>query len=362
MDMNTYSIKEKLGALLLDAPRLFWCLTGPGSHWTRFGNRRDELRVNPEGSGVACEWEFTRPLHLCRVFPATARRLLATVLREYPIRFSDAPAQPAGDSAAPDVSFLIGHRGTDRLPHLLLTLRSIAAQQQVRVECIVVEQDTVPRVRDSLPPWVRYVHTPPPDPDMPYARSWAFNVAAEQARAPILIFHDNDILLPATAASAMVGRIQAGAEVVDMKRFIFYMVPLESGLEQALQAGIAPEVEWVIENSTGGGSLAITREAFHSIGGFDEQFIGWGGEDNEFWDRCLTRKVWAYGFLPLIHLWHAPQEGKRAVQGMGELTAELTLQRRAMDPEERIAELRARPHGGDKPMGTRVPDGIGGGS
>jgi len=360
--MNTYSIKEKAGALLLDAPRLFWCLKGPGSHWTRFGNRRDELRVNPEGSGVVCGWEFTRPLHLCSVFPSMARRLLATALRECPFQFADAPELSVGDSAAPDVSFLIGHRGMDRLPHLLLTLRSIAAQQQVRMECIVVEQDTVPRVRDHLPPWVRYIHTPPPDPDMPYARSWAFNVAAKQARAPVLIFHDNDILLPATAAAAMVGRVQAGYEVVDLKRLIFYMAPLETGMEQALQSGVAPEVERVIENLAAGGSLAITREAFHCIGGFDEQFIGWGGEDNEFWDRCLTRKIWTDGFLPLIHLWHAPQEGKRAVQGMGKCTAELTLQRRAMDPEARIAELQARSQGGDKPMGTRGPDGIGGNS
>ena len=160
--MRRYSVRQKAGALLLDAPRLLWALRGTGC-WMRYGNRGDRLRFDPAGRGVACEWEFTRSLHLCDVFPWTARRLLAAALREWPVRLSEAPI-PA---PAPEVSFIIGHRGPERLPHLLWALKSIAAQTGVPCECLVVEQDVAPRIRDHLPEWARYVHDPIGDPETP---------------------------------------------------------------------------------------------------------------------------------------------------------------------------------------------------
>jgi hypothetical protein len=42
----------------------------------------------------------------------------------------------------------------------------------------------------------------------------------------------------------------------------------------------------------------------------DESFVGWGGEDNEFWERAQGLRVWPWTNLPLIHLWHDAQPGK----------------------------------------------------
>lgn len=50
--MKEYSFRQKAGALLFDAPRLLGALRGTG-RWMRYGNRRDRLRVDPEGRGVA---------------------------------------------------------------------------------------------------------------------------------------------------------------------------------------------------------------------------------------------------------------------------------------------------------------------
>ncbi len=277
------------------------------------------------------------------MFPWTGRRLLAAALRENPIRFTDAPSSISEKPFTPEVSFIIGHRGLDRLPHLLLTLRSIAAQQTVPFECLVVEQDHEPLIRDHLPPWVQYFHAPPPEAKVSYNRSLAFNEGAARARGHLLIFHDNDLLVPARYAEEALGFAQSGVEVIQMKRFIFYRSSLDEGTENPLVPGGQWSVDLVLENALAGGSIAITQKAFTAIGGFDEEFVGWGGEDNEFWDRCLTREVWPFGFLPLVHLWHAPQDGKRAANGMGAQTADLTLRRRAIPPAERIAELKARP-------------------
>ena len=91
-----------------------------------------------------------------------------------------------------------------------------------------------------------------------------------------------------------------------------------------------------------GASLAVSKKAYWDIGGMDEEFVGWGGEDTEFWDRCLTRNVWEYAHLPIIHLWHKPQPEKRTKNGQGELTADLTLRQQTIPPRIRIDELLAR--------------------
>lgn len=341
----TFTFRQKIGALAFDAPRFLWAMHGPaacGAHWTRYGNRRDRLVFEPEGRGVACDWEFTRTLHLCDVFPGAGRKLMAVALRDCPIRVADAPGFSASDTIAPDVSFIIGHRGMERLPFLLRVLKSIAAQQEIRVECIVAEQDAAPQVRGQLPGWVRYVHVPGPSPESPYSRSRAFNAGAALARGRTLVLHDNDLLVPAGYAMEAVRLVQAGHEVINHKRFIFYLSEsatgemVASGQLNARASSFAPTV--VLENATGGGSLAIAREAFNAIGRMDESFEGWGGEDVEFWQRARTRRVWNYGFLPLVHLWHSDQPGKtpeKKTPGMERLR-----QLSKIPPEERIRALR----------------------
>jgi len=93
----------------------------------------------------------------------------------------------------------------------------------------------------------------------------------------------------------------------------------------------------VIQNVRGG-SVAITREAYDTIGGFDESFVGWGGEDLEFWERAETRRATRFGYLPMIHLWHAAQPEKLQVQDAPAIKRYFELA--AVPVEERIARLR----------------------
>jgi len=229
-------------------------------------------------------------------------------LSEHPIRRL---SQPELASEHPEVSFILGHRGAARLPHLLATLESIAGQQGASFECLVVEQDAQSVLSERLPAWVRLVHTPPPTADMPYCRSWTFNVGSKHARGKVLVLHDNDMLIPADYAAQVMLRLNQGYEVANLKRFIFYLSEAHTRqvfAGNALLTDQAPEA--IVQNLEAGGSVAIEREAYRRIGGMDESFIGWGGEDNEFWERAQTCKVWPYGYLHLVHLWHPSQPGK----------------------------------------------------
>lgn len=297
------------------------------SRWTRMRNRHERITLDPNGSGARCEWQFTSDLHICNAYPFTARWLLNRALAEWPIRYRQDRAV-AGD---PRVSFIIGHRGAARRSHLMKTLEAIAAQD-IAIECIVVEQSVQRTVEPRLPKWVHYIHTPIADDNLPYNRSWAFNVGVRAARGPILVLHDNDFLIPAAYAREASARVERGAEIADLKRFMFYLDERSS-----------PTPERVTQNLLGGGSLVAMRDVYFAIGGFDESFVGWGGEDNDFWERAQTRRVDAFGSLPLVHLWHAPQKEKALSEPTGGRLRLIEL--RDVPVEERIARLLARPSG-----------------
>jgi GT2 family glycosyltransferase len=305
-------LRQQLGALVFDVPRLLAALAGD---WKRMRNRRERVTRDPRTGGVQCHWVFSSDLHVAEVWPRTGGWLMRKAFAEWPIRYAEVPLA-AGE---PRVTFIIGHRGEARLPLLQKTLASIAGQS-IPIECIVVEQSDRPVVQP--PPWVRYLHTPVPA-GAPYNRAATFNAGARLARAKLLVLHDNDMPVPERYAEELTARHGEGWELIDLKRFIFYV----DGNGR---------IEHVTQNLLGG-SIAADAEAYRAIGGFDESFRGWGGEDNEFWDRARTRRVWNFGYLPILHLWHAPQPEKARVQQSGTPRYD---ELRHIDPHERIARLR----------------------
>jgi hypothetical protein len=322
--------------LIHDWPRYEWHLR---HSWTRIRNRNERLRASPDGRGVACDWQWTSDLHAPKAFPSLAVRLMARCMRDWPIEFARSPQEGGGEI---QVSLIIGHRGRERIPLLLATLATVAAQRGVNCECIVVEQSNKSEIAGLLPAWVRYVHTAIP-PGMPYCRSWALNVGARAARGKLLVFHDNDMLVPRAYAAELWARSQEGYEIINLKRFIFYLTDRHSGAICARDTRLAVmPAEAIVQNLEAGGSVAMASEPFFAIGGFDESFVGWGGEDNEFWQRALTRKVWPYAYLPMAHLWHAPQPEKEQCDRR---TTGHFLARSSMPVESRIAELVQRSFG-----------------
>ena len=343
---RTFSLKHQLGACIFDLPRFLWA-TKPQffrrtqtENWVFNRNRDERLITGPQGLGVQCDWQWTSDLYIAQVFPLLGRGLMKRALRDHPIMFQ---AVPNTQDRPIDVTFIIGHRGFQRLPHLLLTLQSIAAQRAASVECIVVEQSSAPEIKDHLPPWVRYIHTPLAWADMPYCRAWAFNVGARLASGELLILHDNDMLVPRDYASHHLSLAKKGCEVISLKRFIFFLNEMHTRkLLRNSEFLLDHAPASIMQNAEGGGSIAISRDAYLSVGGFDESFIGWGGEDNEFWDRAQTRRVWPYGYLPLVHLWHSAQPEKIEKERVNH---RLLASRSAIPVTERIAELTARDFG-----------------
>jgi hypothetical protein len=333
MSSTMRDLRRRAGALLLDLPSAFSALRRPEG-WVEIVNRIDEVSRSVDPVGIRCHSQNTSSMHVCDMFPSMGRRVLNGVLKSWEFEL----AKTVAFSQNPTFSFVIPHRGVEREPLLIATIRSIASLPG-DVECIVVEQDETPKL-SNLPETVRHLHLPHPEENERWHKCFAFNHGVQAARGEIIICHDGDIIVPTRYLEIIrLHLLERQQEVVFPQRFLFYLPQdatdqiLRSG-ELALK-GVVPEI--VKQNWTGG-TLAITKDAYERVGGFDESFTGWTGEDREFYDRCETLDGWFFGYVPFIHLWHAPQAG-RASAAMRQQAMEYTRDRLAVDRAERVSQL-----------------------
>jgi len=302
--------------------------------YLRIRNRMEKLSVGPMSNSHVCLWPYTSRLKVAEEWPHIGNYILRRVIRDNEFRFAD----HRDTSDAKDISIIIGHRGLERLDLLLATLKSLAAQKEVGIECIVVEQDSSSKIQSYLPKWVRYIFQKTEGGKDNYNRSAAFNFGAKNAQGRVLILHDNDMIVPTSYCYDILQLTKESYQALNTKRFVFYLSEQDTKKALSSLVSIKSSVPlYIVQNLEAGGSMAITREAYFAIGGMDENFVGWGGEDNEFWRRCSHLKRWIWGFSPIIHLWHESQPLKRNTRNENVERAKILEQ---VTIQERIRILR----------------------
>jgi hypothetical protein len=336
------------GVLARDVPRYVRALADSGARhksdrngWISLCNRIERTTPDGDGKGVVCDWRWGSDLHAAQVLPFLGRRLMAAALSEWPVLFAD---QPSVVADSPKLSFVFAHCGNDRLPQLIRTIRSIYGQSEIPCECIVVDQSPTPLL-GQLPSPIVYRHLGKDGVPAGWHKSWAYNVGARLARGSIIVFHDGDVCAPNAYASEVVNAIdRRGFAAASLQRLLFYLSHRDTlVVEQhdAINPGLTPTVA---HQNWKGGTIAVSRDALFALGGFDEGFVDWGGEDDEFYDRCGSLRHCRSGFLPFVHLWHPPQSGRRSVVNPN--IADVMPWRMSLPCAERVDELGKR-HWGD---------------
>lgn len=338
------TIREHAGVLLRDSRRYRLALSGDERAdngdplWLHLCNRNEQLEPNPSGPGVRCPWRWTSDLHACNVRPEYGRALAGCAFAEWPVSFADSSYGQRG----PSVTFIIAHEGQQRVDHVVWTVRSILAQSNVDVECIVVDQSDEPVVEEFLPAAARYLHRPRPDGLTGWRKSWAFNQGAREARGGILVFHDGDIVCPSGYAAAITQQMEEyGA--ASIQRFLFNLSKADTDSLFKTGTWAAEFTPERVRQNWEGGTIAVQRDQFFELGGYDEAFVGWGGEDNEFFNRCSAIGHLTYGFVPFVHLWHPPQSDKHTPDNRN-ITHALDT-RLAIPVKARATELNLRAFG-----------------
>jgi len=146
-------------------------------------------------------------------------------------------------------------------------------------EVIVVEQDDNPKLFPPFPKHIEYKFILNGG---EYNRSWGLNVGARMSLGEILVFCDSDILISDEDLRYCVNLMRDnGIDTIDPKGNL-WETPIKEYDEKILERHEKKRVHL----NFSGGIILINRNAFMRIGGWDERFVGWGGEDN-----AMTLKI-----------------------------------------------------------------------
>jgi len=304
MPNHLIKIRELAGVIAKDWLRYQFSLRSGNEKYLQIINRLERIAPGPEDIGYVCLWPHTSKLHATMIIPSLGKELLRKCVQNTTF---DMINSRDIDSVV-HISVLIGHRGMERLPQLLTTINSIAAQIDVGLECIIIEQDDQSKIKEYLPKWVRYIFLETTAESEVYNRSAGFNLGARIALGKILLLHDNDMLVSNTYCKDILGIVDKGFEAINPKRYVFYLNRSHSErIMSSIDCLVDDSPDYIVQNLEAGGSMAITKEAYFRIGGMDEDFVGWGGEDIDLWKRCSLLNRWIWGYEPIIHLWHRSQ-------------------------------------------------------
>ena len=141
--------------------------------------------------------------------------------------------------------------------------------------------------------------------NMHFCKSVAFNSGVSVAKFEKLILHDADMLVGSDYFKTLSVLLDSH-ESAHIGKTVCYM---ERGSTDTIVKKQSADKDTILSdriiNYYEGGSFGIRRKAYHRIGGFCEDFIGYGCEDTEFFKRMANgTKNFNVRSIALFHLWH----------------------------------------------------------
>jgi len=150
--------------------------------------------------------------------------------------------------------------------------------------------------------------------DAAFNKSKMINMAVEQANGDVLVVCDADLIVDFENLQHSIAAVQAELDFVRP-----YSDLIDLDLDQSdhyLKTGELPDTAKSNESTNrshfgerlclAGGIFVINKSIFTQLGGFDERFRGWGGEDDAFsllvQSRVTRSAIFRSGFA--WHLWH----------------------------------------------------------
>lgn len=183
-------------------------------------------------------------------------------------------------------------------------VRSIISQRNLpEYEVIVVDNNSKDRTVEIVQknfPEVRIVKEPKQG--MTIAR----NRGAKEAAGDMLVFFDADVVVPRHWSERMLSVFAKNPKLVGVSGpYKFYDLPLRYKLIEIMSyRALYPFVEFVFNRLFGrtalwlGGNIAVRRDVFESVGGFDETIIFYGE------DMDLPKKMMQHGTVIFLQdLW-----------------------------------------------------------
>jgi predicted glycosyltransferase involved in capsule biosynthesis len=202
-------------------------------------------------------------------------------------------------------TYIIGYRHKpDRLNNLRKTLDWINSFSNVEV--LLIEQDKHSKIEDlNLKCKHIFIKS-----EMPYNRSWAFNVGLKYSQSNAIVFGDSDLIMHPDDFIKGINSLSE-YEMVSPYHSVIDLTPEESNLNfnniiQINRPGRGETDNQKINIS--GGIAMFRKDAIEKIAGWNEQFIGWGGEDDFQTIKVKNLLTWTELKAKCYHFWHQREQ------------------------------------------------------
>ncbi len=171
------------------------------------------------------------------------------------------------------------------------------------VEVIIVEQDDMPKLSTFSLFGFKYIFTKS---GMPFNKSWSWNVGLKACTTQIVIFGDSDIIMDPNEFIKSLN-LMNHYECVSPYSSVVDLDQSESNLSYDKIVSIARPGRGENDNqkiNLCGGIILYRTESIYRIGGWNERFVGWGGEDNYQEYKTKNLLTWVENKARCYHLWH----------------------------------------------------------
>jgi cellulose synthase/poly-beta-1,6-N-acetylglucosamine synthase-like glycosyltransferase len=199
-------------------------------------------------------------------------------------------------------TYVIGYRhNIERLQNLRRVLDWINGFGGVEV--LLIEQDTHSKIK-HLNLKAKHIFTKS---NMPYNRSWAFNVAMRYANSNIIVFGDSDLIMEPNQFITGLNSLN-NYEMVSPYHSVVDLTQQESNMSLDQIININRPGRGETDNqkiNISGGIAMFRRDAIQKIGGWNEDFIGWGGEDDFQTMKVKNFLTWTELKARCYHLYHS---------------------------------------------------------
>jgi len=213
--------------------------------------------------------------------------------------------------------------GGGRLRNLLACLLALRDQSfpRHRYRVTVVEFDERPRWRPLVEPLVdHYLHV---EGHGLFNKSWVLNVGVRHTPGSprLLCLLDADILVDREFLERNHARFadrELDAQLPHTEMLSMDQPSSDRAIQERCSAGTSEApltgVRGLLLRDCPGGCLWVRSEVFHRIGGLDERYRGWGGEDEDMLYRTAMAGALTQFDDVFLHLWH-PRPAMRREDG-----------------------------------------------
>lgn len=233
------------------------------------------------------------------------------LLAQARVRFetrSVVPQQPTEASIVPKISYIIPFRNLMRESSILSVVNNIRAQRFPEIEIIMVEQDAGTRINVEAFQPVIYCLAEEHN-NLLFNKSKAFNHGVSKVSSDAIILHDADTMVVGQYTRKIAEYLK-DYDGCHLGGTVIYTTE-----ESAKKVN----TNKVVDETTGcdktvgyyeGGSIACRLSTFWKVGGFNEDFWGYGVEDCDFYGRLSKNCNWKEDrVFDLLHLWHPRTSG-----------------------------------------------------